>query len=283
MKNNLRSAFNTRQYMVSEDFELFYYSDTHFHEVPRHSHNYYEFYFFLEGDVQIEIDGRNYPLAPGDTIILPPGKKHRPLVPDSDIPYRRFVLWISTAYCNQLLSESPDYIYLIQKAAVGNQYITHFPAARFYTLQTLAMQLLEEIHSDRYGRNVSITLILNSLILMLNRFAYEQDHPVDAEKGDDLLRGLLAYIEEHISDDLSLDTLSSHFYVSKFYMAHYFKDTMGISLHRYILKKRLAACHEAISAGDPAARTCLNYGFKDYSSFYRAFRKEYDISPRDLC
>ena len=118
---------------------------------------------------------------------------------------------------------------------------------------------------------------------MLNRFAYEQDHPVDAEKGDDLLRGLLAYIEEHISDDLSLDTLSSHFYVSKFYMAHYFKDTMGISLHRYILKKRLAACHEAISAGDPAARTCLNYGFKDYSSFYRAFRKEYDISPRDLC
>ena len=48
MKHNLRSAFNSRQHMLSQDFEVFYYSDTLFQSVGVHTHTYYEFYFFLE-------------------------------------------------------------------------------------------------------------------------------------------------------------------------------------------------------------------------------------------
>ena len=46
MKKHFQTAFDTRQYMVSKDFEIFYYEDTHFSNVRNHSHNYYEFYFF---------------------------------------------------------------------------------------------------------------------------------------------------------------------------------------------------------------------------------------------
>ena len=41
MKGNLRSAFNTRQYMQSKDFEAFYYSDLNFQTLPAHTHDYY--------------------------------------------------------------------------------------------------------------------------------------------------------------------------------------------------------------------------------------------------
>ena len=46
MKKNLQSAFSTRQYMLSKDFEIYYYNDTRLKPVKSHSHDYYEFYFF---------------------------------------------------------------------------------------------------------------------------------------------------------------------------------------------------------------------------------------------
>ena len=56
MKKNLQTAFSTRQYMLSRDFEIYYYSTRHLNRVENHAHTYYEFYFFLEGDVTMIIE-----------------------------------------------------------------------------------------------------------------------------------------------------------------------------------------------------------------------------------
>ena len=43
MRKNLQTAFSTRQYMISQDFEIYYYNDLNLEKVPLHSHDYYEF------------------------------------------------------------------------------------------------------------------------------------------------------------------------------------------------------------------------------------------------
>ena len=118
MKHNLRSAFNSRQHMLSKDFEVFYYSDTLFQSVGVHTHTYYEFYFFLEGEVKMEIDGRRFPLKQGDLAVVPPGVRHRANVIDPSRPYRRVVLWISASFAAELMSESPDYMYLLMNMSI---------------------------------------------------------------------------------------------------------------------------------------------------------------------
>ena len=60
MKKNLKSKFQRRQYMLSRDFEIYYYSDSHMENVDSHMHDYYEFYFFLEGDVSILVEDKSY-------------------------------------------------------------------------------------------------------------------------------------------------------------------------------------------------------------------------------
>ena len=60
MKKYLRTAFSPRQYMLSKDFEIFYYDDTHMSKQKNHTHDYYEFYFFLGGEASIEINGTSY-------------------------------------------------------------------------------------------------------------------------------------------------------------------------------------------------------------------------------
>ena len=72
MKRKLRSEFNSRQYMLSQDFELYYYSDLHFSSVGLHSHPYTEVYLFCEGEVDMEIEGRRRALRPGELLVLPP-------------------------------------------------------------------------------------------------------------------------------------------------------------------------------------------------------------------
>lgn len=95
MKKNLQTRFSTRQYMLSRDFEIYYYKDNTLAGVDSHTHDYYEFYFFLEGDVSLEIAGRIFPLRYGDVVLIPPGTPHQPYIRDSRTPYRRFVFWVT--------------------------------------------------------------------------------------------------------------------------------------------------------------------------------------------
>lgn len=282
MKKNLQTVFHTRQYMLSKDFEIYYYDDRNLEKVDLHTHDYYEFYFFLEGDVSIQIGKKEYPFRFGDIMLVPPHLPHRPIIHSMNIPYRRFVFWISQEYCNHLLELSPDYVYLMQYVQISKAYVFHNDRITFNAIQSKILRLIEEMHSDRFGRNAQVSLYVNDLILYMNRLIHKQNNPKsNIEKGSLYLR-LLEYIENHLDEDLSLETLAEEFYVSKYHIAHVFKEHLGMSIHQYITKKRLSLCQEAILGNMSITEAYQTFGFGDYSSFYRAFKKEYGISPKDF-
>lgn len=281
MKKNLQTAFSTRQYMESKDFEIYYYSDTKLKKVDMHIHDYYEFYFFLEGNVSMKIGSRIHPIIPGDLLIIPPGKAHRLIVNDTSVPYRRFVFWISKEYCRHLESLSSDYIFAIKNAETKRKYIYYYDLISFNALQMKILKLLEELHSNRFGKTASITLCVNDLILYISRSIYENEHPEAEYEKQSLYQALINYIENNLESDLSLNSLSNHFYVSKYHISHVFKENMGISIHQFITKRRLDACRSAILGNSDISEACLTYGFRDYSSFFKAFKKEYGLSPKE--
>ena len=71
MKEKLQTKFATRQYMISDTFELYYYSTDDVPGVKEHTHTHYEFYLFLEGAISLEIDGVLYTPTPGDLLLIP--------------------------------------------------------------------------------------------------------------------------------------------------------------------------------------------------------------------
>ncbi|MGN0205299.1 MAG: helix-turn-helix domain-containing protein [Coprococcus sp.] len=281
MKKNLQSTFITRQYMISQDFEIYYYNDHNLSKVSLHSHDYYEFYFFLEGDISIQIGRETFPIRHGDILLVPPKVPHRPIIHNVKAPYRRFVFWISQEYCQHLMQLSPDYGYLIQYIQISKKYIFHNDRISFHSIQSKILRLLEEVHSDRFGRDTQIFLCVNDLVLCLNRMIHERNVPRNRGKEQNLYQQITEYIEDHLDEDISLEKLADEFYVSKYHIAHVFKDQLGISIHQYITKKRLALCREAILGKASITEVCQTFGFSDYSSFYRAFKKEYGVSPKD--
>ncbi len=277
----LHTQFNPRQYMLSKDFELFYYADRRPPSVALHTHDYYEFYVFLEGDIRMQIGERIYPIQAGDIMLLPPGKAHRPISNNSDTPYRRFVFWISREYYHDLVQLSSDYAYLTGHVQSTDTYIFHTDQLSFHSIQSKMLRLLEELRGNRFGRNAQLVVYVNDIILHLNRILYNQKNAATLHGGATLYQDISVYIEEHLEEELSLDRLSQLFFVSKFHISHMFSETLGISLHQYITKKRLTRCCEAIQSGISVTEAYQSFGFGDYSSFYRAFKKEYGISPKE--
>jgi AraC-like DNA-binding protein len=268
--------------MVSKDFELYYYNDKNvFPQLELHTHSYYECYFFLEGNVKMQIQDAFYDLTYGDLVLIPPGLVHTPVMVNMDIPYRRFVLWFSQDYCNYLTKISTDYAYLQQYVQIHKRYIFHNDNIQFNSIQSRILRLLEEMHSKKFGRLPQISLCLDDLILHLNRLLYEKEHQNTAPSTKSLYQNVLGYIETHLYEPLSLELLANEFYVSKYHLAHVFKEQMGISIHQHIMKKRLYQCKEAIQSGENITKVYQQFGFGDYSGFYRAFKKEYGISPKD--
>lgn len=281
MKKKLQTTFQTRQYMLERDFEIYYYNDVYFSNVGKHSHSHYEFYFFLDGNVSMYIDNVLHPLKPGDVILIPPNVPHYAVNADSDIPYRRFVFWVSQEYVTYLKELSPAYIYLLELAVSKRRHIFHYDIIGFNALQAKIFRLIEEIHSERFGKEPEIRLCVQDLLLHLNRTVYEQEHPHIPREEQNLYENLIHYIEGHLDEELTLEHLAGIFYVSKFHISHIFKNNLGLSVHQYIIKKRLAKCRDAILSNVDISKAYLLYGFKDYSSFFRAFKKEYGLSPKE--
>lgn len=99
----------------------------------------------------------------------------------------------------------------------------------------------------------------------------------------DLIKNALVYIEDNIEESLSLESVSNHFNISKFYFHRLFSAMTGYSFNNYLLSRRLNKSinliqNEKVSLTDIAYR--LNFGTP--SSFTRAFKRQYGIAPSKL-
>lgn len=121
---------------------------------------------------------------------------------------------------------------------------------------------------------------LVELLVGLNRAAAERGDARPTGTSDQVVDAVLHYINEHYSEALTLDQLSEKFFISKYHLLRKFDAQVGTTVHRYILQKRLLNAKQLLAGGVPPNEVCQYCGFGDYANFYRAFRAEYNQTPR---
>ena len=106
--------------------------------------------------------------------------------------------------------------------------------------------------------------------------------PVSAEASSlpSRLRDIISYINEHITESLSLDMLAEQFLVSKYYLLHTFKEYTNLSVYQYIISKRISHAQNLMPEGMPPGNAAQASGFNDYAGFYRAFVKQVGVTPQ---
>ncbi len=266
-------SYTQRGYLTSA-FRLFRLEDTvSVSEIDYHFHDFHKLLFFRGGTASYCIEGRHYPLEPGDVVLVPKGCVHRPEAGVS-VPYSRDVLYLSASFlqegglehCFALAAERKQYVLrladgagLIESAFLELEQAQQEPDA-------FAAELLQRINVQR-------------LLILLTRLQ-QQEVPSPAATFDSLTARLLQTINDNLTGDIRADALAAQFYVSKYHLMRRFRQETGYSIHQYISSKRLLFAREMISAGVSPTDACFRCGFRDYSAFARAYRKQFAVSPR---
>ena len=117
-------------------------------------------------------------------------------------------------------------------------------------------------------------------VTLLNKHNLLDKKPREATHENPLIDKVLSYINEHYKEDLSLEQLAGHFYLNKFTLAKLFKEQTDRTVHNYIILKRISMAKQKITEGMLPSAVYQDVGFRDYSTFYRAFLKMEKISPK---
>ena len=99
---------------------------------------------------------------------------------------------------------------------------------------------------------------------------------------DQKIEEILRYISDHLQEDLSVESISKKFFLSRYYLMRRFKDVTGYTLHQYIRQKRILRAGELLRAGTPVMKAAEQVGYTEYSTFLRAFQSTFHVSPRDF-
>lgn len=91
------------------------------------------------------------------------------------------------------------------------------------------------------------------------------------------------YIEEHLSEAISLSDLAKHANFSEFHFHRLFKEYSTETLKSFITRMKLerAALFLSINQSISLTDVSLNYGYTEGSSFSRAFKNYFGISPSE--
>lgn len=275
--------FNTRQKMKRNTFEIFHYRDENLKDVALHHHDFYEVYYFLSGNVTYNVESRNYRLNPGDILVISPDELHQPVFGPEQQSYERIVLWINASFLQQFNVGGTDATRCFDSSRADHSNLIRPVGVAQEQLYYLMLQLLQESESDQYAAELWALGCLAQILALINRISdlnVRESEPRNS--ADSVVYRVLGYINEHFSEDLSLDFLANKFFISKYHLSREFGRLVGTSVYHYIIQKRLVMAKQMMTAGVSSTTVYQHCGFGDYSNFYRAFKAEYQISPKEF-
>lgn len=272
------NEYEKRGYL-NQNFRIFHPKDNARKEFAHHYHDFYKILIFLRGDVTYCIEGKSYELAPYDIVLINAGEVHRPIIQSAKI-YERIILYISPEFLRACTLDADSLEFCFHRAAEEQSNVLRIPSLKNSRLY----QILNEMEITLQNEDYADTILLNALFLEfmvhLNRAAVHNTlNFIPTMEGNDKILSVLSYMNEHLSENLSIDFLAEKFFTSKYYLMHSFKKETGYTIGNYLTIKRLRYARELIQNGMPVTQACFECGFRNYSTFSRAYKKHFNESP----
>ena len=259
---------------LKEDFRLFHINDQTKKDFSYHYHDFHKIIVFISGKVTYHIEGKAYHLKPRDILLVSQGAIHKPEI-DPSVPYERYIFWIRDDLSCQELNTC------FQKANDRSFNLVRADSALQERLKDLLPEIEQTLQNTHFGDPVLRDALFTQFMIYINRIFLRTSSSPDkkAYSSDTQVEQLLKYINRNLSENLSIDQLAERFFFSKYHMMRKFKNETGYTIHNYITSKRLLMARSLISQGIPVMKAALASGFRDYTTFVRAYKKQFGKAP----
>ena len=269
-----------RKRLGRRGYEIFRTREVHQEERTPHCHDFYEVTLIWSGSMHYRVGARSYHLTNGDILLLHPGQEHQPEPEPEKGPCERVVLWMEPEFLHRLRSFGLDPPVCFDGAQTGSGRCLRFDDDATMRIGELLERCIREDSDKDFGADMMADTIMVQVMILINRLYRKSVQERRRGRSGSLVNSVLEYINNHFSEELTLDSLANRFFISKYHLSREFGRVVGVPVHRYITQKRLVVAKQLLSEGRPSSMVYQHCGFGDYSNFYRAFRGEYGISPK---
>ena len=259
---------------LKEDFRLFHINDQTKKDFSYHYHDFHKIIVFISGKGTYHIEGKAYHLKPRDILLVSQGAIHKPEI-DPSVPYERYIFWIRDDLSCQELNTC------FQKANDRSFNLVRADSALQEGLKDLLPEIEQTLQNKHFGDTVLKNALFTQFMIYINRIFLRTSSSPDKKtySSDTQVEQLLKYINRNLSENLSIDQLANRFFFSKYHMMRKFKNETGYTIHNYITSKRLLMARSLISQGMPVMKAAQASGFHDYTTFVRAYKKQFGKAP----
>lgn len=266
---------------LTTSFKMFHIKDTTRKEFHYHYHDFHKILILLSGDVTYCIEGHTYDLLPNDIVLVNAGEVHKPVI-HSDAPYDRIIIYVSPDFLDEYREKENDLTLCLRQARTEQSHVLRFLSSISGRLGTTIRELDHSLQDEDYANELYHRIRFLEFMIQLNRAAlHNHIEYIGGSTSNDKILSILSYLNEHLTEDISIDELSARFFLSRYYLMHTFKEQTGYTIGNYISTKRLFLARELIAGGTPITDVCYACGFRNYSTFSRAYKKSFGESPRD--
>jgi len=282
--NKYLSRNDDHKQIIGNNFEIF-----EKHGVPTtidkyHYHNFYEIVYILEGECSMLVNNCTYYLKRGDFLLISSEVMHKYNYNDTvHTNSKRLILWINKSYLDSLSDDSLKLHSCFEYSEQSNNFAYHFPVYYNDTLQYSLIKIstfnfdgTENFDGKHLFDKANLTIFFTYLCNLCRKNIYK----LLSNTHHDLIDQVSHFVDEHITKEISIDDLAKFLNISKYHFLRKFKHLTGITVHDYIInKKMICACEDIKNTNNTFSYICTHYSFGNYSSFLRNFIKINGLGP----
>lgn len=266
----------------SREYEVYHVvNEDHQGMATLHAHHHYEFYIYITGNVNISVEEKLYQPEPYTLFIYPLDVMHRWLHRGEPCRYDRAYAYLSREFVEEVSTPDFPMADILDQAMAQHRYSVHLGYQVGAAMTAQIDEILQYYRStdpaDLRLNRCRIYMLLISICRLL------KDNAKETTSLPMRIKDIITYINEHITEPITLDMLTERFFVSKYYLLHTFKEYANMSVHQYIVNKRISHAQSLMHGGMQPGDAALACGFNDYAGFYRAFTKQVGVTPQAFC
>ena len=239
-----------------------------------HYHHAYELYYIIEGEREYFIDDTFFKVSKGDLVWVPANMLHR----TDGKGATRFLLYFKYDFINQYI-QSPLLRHLLREDA----FVFRADAANDAQLNNLLNRLLSLYNRHEKAPSEADEVLLAGYLFQILFLMYTAENTYVAKIPEDTHASqIIKYINENYANIMGMEEVANKFFISKYYLCHLFKKSIGVSFVSYLNTIRIkAACDILKSETLFLSEIAIRCGFNSTPYFCKVFKDEKGISPSE--
>ena len=240
------------------------------HSFAKHYHEEYAIGIIESGSMTFYCAGKTYIASAGDVLAINPGEIHSGGIANTKKGWTFRMLYPSVPLMSDIAQElgshNADTLFFPNTVFQDNKVAKQIRKAH--------IALTEGSDSMDYRQ-----LFYEAMTTLINRHASHHPDADSPNPYNDMIEHILEYLENHLTENNSLQTLSQLVGLSQFHLVRVFKQYVGLPPHTYLTHLRVIRAKELLVLGNPIADVAFDTGFTDQSHLTRWFKKIVGVTP----